>query len=83
MYSWRKAKGFGLILFLLLGSLYFPTMGKALSCAGPERAEKTFKNADSVFKGMVKERKGDSYIIQVDTVYKGDLKPRAKVILAD
>ncbi|WP_148630796.1 hypothetical protein [Bacillus sp. E214] len=79
MNSWRTAKGFGLVLFLLLGSLSFPTTGEALSCAKPERAEKAFKNADFVFKGMVKEQKGDSYIIQVDMVYKGDLKPRAKV----
>jgi LPXTG-motif cell wall-anchored protein len=79
MNGWRTSKLFGLILILLLGSSLFPTTGWALSCAEPEPAKKAFDQADFVFKGIVMERKGDKYIIQVDTVYKGDLQPRTVV----
>ncbi len=79
MKSWRIAKGFGLVIICLFGSLSFPATGWALKCLEPLPAEKAFEDADYVFKGTVKERKGDRYIIQVDTVYKGEIKARAVV----
>lgn len=79
MNGWHMAKGLGVVLFLMLGSLSFPTTGWALSCAEPQPVEQAFEDADAVFKGIVMEHDGGKFVIQVDTVYKGDLNPRTVV----
>ncbi len=79
MNGWRIAKGHAWVLLLLLGILSFPNTGWALSCAEPVPAEQAFEDADAVFKGIVKKHDGSKFVIQVDTVYKGEPDPRTVV----
>ena len=61
---------------ILVANLFMPSTGWALSCAELESAEKEYEQSDVVFKGTVKKSTGDTYVIQVHRVYKGETGAR-------